>query len=62
MLEVLLALVFGVFLYKVALPFVNDFAVAIKEEADRVHKEGLVKTNNGPFWSPDQDKNIRPKH
>jgi hypothetical protein len=62
MVEVICALVFGYFLYKVALPFVNDLAIAIKEEVKRVDREGLVKTDNGAFWSPDQDKHIKTKH
>lgn len=56
MLEVLFALAFSVAL----IISLNDLSKAIKEEADRVHKEGLIKTD-GAFWSPDQEY-IKPKH
>lgn len=60
MLEVLFALAFSVALIIYVIPTLNDLSKAIREEADRVHKEGLIKTD-GAFWSPDQEY-IKPKH
>ncbi len=59
MLEVLFALAFSVALIIYVIPTLNDLSKAIREEADRVHKEGLIKTD-GAFWSPDQEY-IKPK-
>lgn len=60
MLEVLFALAFSVALIIYVIPTLNDLSKAIREEADRVHKEGLIKTD-GAFWSPNQEY-IKPKH
>ncbi|MDO4729694.1 MAG: hypothetical protein Q4A96_00660 [Candidatus Saccharibacteria bacterium] len=60
MLEVLLALVLSIALIIYVIPTLNDLSKAIRDEADRVHKEGLIKTD-GAFWSPDQEY-IKPKH
>ena len=59
MFDVLLAIIFGVVLLKFVLPIISAFADAVKSEADRIQKEGLIKTNDGAFWSPDQE--LRPK-
>lgn len=60
MLEVLLALVLGTALIIYVIPTLNDLSKAIRDEADRIHKEGLIKTD-GAFWSPDQEY-LKPKH
>ena len=60
MLEVLFALALSIALIIYVIPTLNDLSKAIREEADRVHKEGLIKTD-GAFWSPDQEY-IKPKH
>jgi hypothetical protein len=61
MLEVLLALVVSAALIIYVIPTLNDLSKAIKDEADRVHKEGLIKTDGGAFWSPDQES-LKSKH
>lgn len=59
MFDVLYVAILGIVLVKFVLPFVSAFSDAVKSEADRIHKEGLIKTNDGAFWSPDQE--LRPK-
>ena len=61
MLEVLLALALSTALIIYVVPTLNDLSKAIRDEIDRVHKEGLIKTDDGAFWSPDQEY-IKPKH
>lgn len=61
MLEVLLALALSIALIIYVIPTLNDLSKAIRDKIDRVHKEGLIKTDDGAFWSPDQEY-IKPKH
>ena len=61
MLEVLLALALSTALIIYVVPTLNDLSKAIRDEIDRVHKEGLIKTDGGAFWSPDQES-LKSKH
>jgi hypothetical protein len=58
--EVVLAIVIAIITIRFVIPFFHAFEQAVKEEADRVSREGLIKTDNGAFWSPDQE--LRPHH
>ncbi|MBR6811070.1 hypothetical protein IKM56_01355 [Candidatus Saccharibacteria bacterium] len=60
MLEVLFALALSTALIIYVVPTLNDLSKAIRDEIDRVHKEGLIKTD-GAFWSPDQES-LKSKH
>jgi hypothetical protein len=58
--EVLFGIGIAILLARIIIPFFDALTQAVKEEADRVSREGLIKTVNGAFWSPDQE--LRPHH
>jgi hypothetical protein len=57
--DVLFTIIFTVVLLRFALPVIGAFTDAVKSEANRIHEEGLIKTNDGAFWSPDPE--LQPK-
>jgi hypothetical protein len=57
--EVLFGIGIAILLARIIIPFFDALTQAVKEEADRVSKEGLMKTD-GAFWSPNQDP--KPRH
>lgn len=53
--DVIFAIIVAAVIIRFALPFFYAFEKAVKDEADRISREGLIKTENGAFWSPDQE-------